>query len=212
MLAGPPVFTLQPISQSLPSGATLTLTVAVEGFQPIVLQWRKDGQALPGETQATLVVADILPSGGGAYDCVATNQAGETTSDSAEVTVEGEPVLPIYLGNAGQVAQPAYSAAQIKALQQTGPQFNPVLRSEFTGIYEISAPASGLNEYRVIATPAHFVDGTIDFRSGGAVLPMTVVQTDLTIDGVVYRVYRTSSRSAGDFTQAGNTAILVVVH
>jgi hypothetical protein len=197
------VFTLQPLSQTVNPGATVQFSVTAKGFMPISFQWRKDGVNIPGEILATLTLS---------YDVVATNLAGSTTSDPATLAVEGEPAYAVYLGNAGTTAPAAYSPAQIKALQQTAPQLSPVFRSEFTGEYEISSPQSGQNEYRVMATPAWFVDGTVEFRSGGAVLPMSVVQTDLMIDGNVYRVYRTTSRSAGDFTVAGNTAIEVVVH
>src|SRR6185436_11377012 len=201
MLGGPPFFTVHPIGQTVPQGGTAVFTVVVGGFTPITLQWRKDGVALAGETTATLTLTDVLTTAEGVYDAVASNAAGSTTSDPATLTVEGQPQYPIYLGNAGQTAATAYSPTEIKALQQTSPQVNPVLRGEFTGVFEISSPASGVNEYRVIAVPAWFVDGQVDFRSGGAALPMTVVQTDLTIDGDTYRVYRTASRSAGDFTQ-----------
>jgi hypothetical protein len=214
MLGGPPFFTVQPESQTVPQGATVTFTVEVGGFTPITMQWRKDGVNLAGQTSATLTLTSIATTAAGLYDVVASNAAGETTSDSATLTVEGQLTLPIYLGNAGPNAPTSYSQTEIKALQQTSPLLNPVLRSELNGVYEISAPASGVNEYRVIAVPGSFVvvDAEVEFRSGGAVLPMTLLQTDLTIDGENYWVYRTMNRSAGDFTTAGNTAIVVIIH
>jgi hypothetical protein len=211
MVGGPPVFDVQPQGLELPAGGTAVFTVAVSGFQPITLQWRKDGIALAGETGTTLTITNVDSNDAGTYDCVATNTAGVTTSNPVELITEGQALFAIYLGNAGINSFPAYTPNQIKALKQSLPQVNPVLRGEFDGSYEISAPESGQNEFRIIATPEWFVDGTPVFRSAGAVLPMELVQDDLVIDGSMYRVYRTISRSSGDFTTAGNTAISVIV-
>ena len=212
-LGGPPKFTLQPMSGSVAEGNAYVLMVAAQGLQPITYQWRFAGVPMAGQTNPILTLTNVLRQDSGDYDCIATNDAGSTASDKATLTVTPPAnVLPIYLGNAGQTSLVSYTAEQIKALEQTAPQLNPVERSQVTGVYEISAPSSGLNEYRIIAFPETFITGSVSFASAGGSLPMSVVQSGLNVDGVMFKVYRTVGRSSGDFTMAGHTEIMATVH
>lgn len=80
-----PEFTTQPQDQTVYSGDDVTLTVAVTGTPTPELQWRLDGGAISGETGTSLTLLDVTV--GGAYDCVATNSEGSSTSDEAVLTV-----------------------------------------------------------------------------------------------------------------------------
>ncbi len=84
---GGPRFTQNPLSQSLSSGATLTLSAAAPNAASF--QWRKDQVAIPGATSATLVIPSVTPAHAGVYDVVATNACGDAASAAATVTVSG---------------------------------------------------------------------------------------------------------------------------
>ncbi len=71
----PPAFTLQPVSQSVSAGASVTFTVATSGSPAPTYQWRKNGAAILGATAATLVLSDVQPADAGDYSVVATNSA-----------------------------------------------------------------------------------------------------------------------------------------
>lgn len=89
----PPAFSMDPLTQSVTAGGNVTFTVAATGTPAPTLQWRKDTVALPGETGTSLTINPVAPTDGGVYDCVATNVAGNATSNSATLTVD---VIPAF--------------------------------------------------------------------------------------------------------------------
>ncbi len=48
---------------------------AISGL-PLSYQWRKDGTALPGETESVMVLEQVIRGMAGWYDCVISNGAG----------------------------------------------------------------------------------------------------------------------------------------
>ena len=86
-----PSITTQPVSQSVGSGSTLTLTVAATGSP--TYQWQLGGTNLSdsgnisGSKTATLTITNIATSQAGSYTAVATNDGGSVTSNAAVVTV-----------------------------------------------------------------------------------------------------------------------------
>jgi hypothetical protein len=74
----------------------IVLTATAEGTQPFAYQWHRNGQPLPGETQAVLTITD--PKATGAYHCVISNSAGSAQTppvrlantaqaDAADITI-----------------------------------------------------------------------------------------------------------------------------
>lgn len=74
----------------------ITLTATAEGTQPFTYQWHRNGQPLPGEISAVLVITD--PKATGVWHCVISNSAGSTQTppvrvgnttqtDAAEITI-----------------------------------------------------------------------------------------------------------------------------
>lgn len=106
-LTAPPAFSLQPLSQSVPTGGTVTFTSSATGTPTPTYQWRKDGVALSGATGASLTLTNVQPAQGGAYTVVAQNSVTSTTSSVATLTVTGVPVQPEI------VAQPVPSLALV---------------------------------------------------------------------------------------------------
>jgi hypothetical protein len=85
---GAPRITTQPQSQTVPVGATPTLTVAASGSCPLQFQWRRNGVAIAGATgrQYTTPALGLIDTGV-AYSVVVTNAAGSVTSANAVITV-----------------------------------------------------------------------------------------------------------------------------
>jgi len=88
-----PSFTLQPTSQTVDVGGSVSFIVACAGSNPISYQWRFNGTNIAGATSSLLSLANVTALQSGAYDCVASNAAGVKTSSVAILTVS-VPVSP----------------------------------------------------------------------------------------------------------------------
>ncbi len=82
-----PVFTLQPASQVVLSGNTVSFTALAAGTAPISYQWSKDATPIPGATSSTLTLTNVQPTDEGSYTVVASNAVSTTTSSAAVLTV-----------------------------------------------------------------------------------------------------------------------------
>ena len=82
-----PTFTLQPASQTVAPGGTVTLTASATGSPPPTYQWRKNGQAILGATSATLTIASAQAADAGDYSVQVSNSVGAVTSAVATVAV-----------------------------------------------------------------------------------------------------------------------------
>ena len=112
----PPVFTTQPESTTVLAGSASTLTVAATGYPTPSFQWRKNGTALAGATNATLSIAAIAASDAGRYDVVATNALGTVTSSAATLTVVVRDFTGTYFGRFAATSGSATGAGEF-ALQ-----------------------------------------------------------------------------------------------
>jgi len=82
-----PVFTIQPTSQTVTVGDSVTFTAAAAGYPAPTLQWQKDGADLPGATGNTLTLNSVTTANAGSYAAIATNSVGTTASSPAVLTV-----------------------------------------------------------------------------------------------------------------------------
>jgi hypothetical protein len=82
-----PYFTEQPQSQIVQAGAVVILTATAVGNGPVGYQWRRNGQALEGETANAFVALDVDGASEGSYDVVATDDFRSAPSDPAVVGV-----------------------------------------------------------------------------------------------------------------------------
>jgi len=78
----------QPASLAMVEGGEGLLSVEVSGLEPITFQWRKDGVAIEGATDAFLEVGPVELADGGTYDVVITNPCGDVISQPAVVDVQ----------------------------------------------------------------------------------------------------------------------------
>ncbi len=88
--AGPSI-TADPQSQTVYAHAYATLTAEATGTPPLSYQWTREGNPIPGATNATLVVDDVTSAKTGAYRLVVTNPYGTATSASATLSVISVP-------------------------------------------------------------------------------------------------------------------------
>jgi len=82
-----------PQSQTVNAGTKVTFTAAATGTSKVSYQWQRNGQNLPGETNATLVLNDAQPANSGDYMVVVSNRSGSLTSRPATLVVLGAPEI-----------------------------------------------------------------------------------------------------------------------
>ena len=82
-----PSIVAQPQSQTVNAGATVNLSVASTGTQPLSYQWSFNGAPLSGATRSLLSLPNAQPSDAGTYAVVVTNVYGSITSSNASLTV-----------------------------------------------------------------------------------------------------------------------------
>ena len=108
----PPVFTLQPSSQTVVLGSPVTFTAAASGYPVPTFQWRRNGMNLPGATSATLTINPTTMADAGSYTVIATNSQGIATSDVAILIVK-------------DVTPPVLSLPASQTIEATGPSGAP---------------------------------------------------------------------------------------
>ena len=69
-----------PSSQSVEVTHTATFVTMVTGMgsKSFTYQWRHNGAIISGETGDTLMITNVMESNSGEYECIVTNQFGDT--------------------------------------------------------------------------------------------------------------------------------------
>lgn len=83
----PAKITIQPSGAIVAQGTNVQLAVTATGAAPLVYQWRCDGIAISGVTNASLVLTNLQTTNSGNYSVVVTNAGGKATSSVAFLTV-----------------------------------------------------------------------------------------------------------------------------
>ena len=86
--ATPPIITLEPADTTVLIGSLATFQVTTNETEPPAFQWYRDGQNIPGATEAsyTLRPASISENGSG-FSVNITNQAGSVSSRLAILSI-----------------------------------------------------------------------------------------------------------------------------
>ena len=85
---GRPTITVQPWSLMEAPGDTATFRVLASGTPPLSYQWQRNGVAMSGATNATLLLSNVQTNQSGhRYSVVVANALGSVTSDEAVLTV-----------------------------------------------------------------------------------------------------------------------------
>ncbi len=95
-LVGPPVFTAHPEDTSTYIGEPLALTATVSSSAAVSYQWYKDNEAVEGQTNLDLIVANATSESSGDYYLIATSSIGSTQSDTAAVSIFPLPEIPVF--------------------------------------------------------------------------------------------------------------------
>jgi hypothetical protein len=95
-----PVISAQPLSQTVPMGAGVMLSVLGLSGPPLRYQWLKDGANISGATDATWPIPAAARHDSGHYAVVLSNPVGRTLSSNAIVLVR----VPEKLGAPQQLA------------------------------------------------------------------------------------------------------------
>lgn len=91
--AVPAVFTTQPVSQTVCTGANVTFTSAATGTG-LNFQWRRNGVNIPGATSPTLTLNNVTTADAGNYTVVISNACNPgVVSNTAVLTVNAAPVI-----------------------------------------------------------------------------------------------------------------------
>ena len=80
-----PIIVLQPVGGTFSEGDEITLSVLAIGTSPITYQWYKDGSAIDLATDPDYYIESMHIDNIGSYYCVATNDLGSDTSESASI-------------------------------------------------------------------------------------------------------------------------------
>ena len=88
VIAVPPTITAQPQSQTVQAGSYVAFTVGLSGTPPFTYQWRRDGTAMPGATNASYVLLSAQPGDTADYSVVVDNTTHQpVTSSNATLVV-----------------------------------------------------------------------------------------------------------------------------
>lgn len=100
-----PVITSQPAGQSVNAGQNVNLSVTAVGTAPLLYQWRLNGVARPGATNATLALGSVQGSDAGTYTVVVSNSLNAITSSPAVLAVNLALPDAFNPGSAGTVSK-----------------------------------------------------------------------------------------------------------
>ncbi len=99
--SSPPVITLQPASQTVVVGGSVTLNSLAVAYPAATYQWRLNGGAIAGATNATLTLTNVQAANAGQYDVVITNALGTVVTNVATLRVINHSYAGVYFGSYG---------------------------------------------------------------------------------------------------------------
>lgn len=97
----PPTITTEPVAQTVLESDTVSFQVTAAGYL-LNYQWLKDGRALAGQTNTSLILSNVRTKDAGHFAAVVSNDAGSVTSQVAVLTVRLLPASGITTGPLSQ--------------------------------------------------------------------------------------------------------------
>jgi len=141
IMVSPPSITVQPVSQTVLAGSTVTFTVSAVGDLPFYYQWMKngtnlvDGGNISGSTTSMLTISGATAADDGAYSVLVSDDFYWAESEDADLTV-----LP--------VIQPGYTLATLRSFTggSDGAYLNGLAQGSNGSLYG-TAQSGGANGY-----------------------------------------------------------------
>ncbi|MBI5766901.1 MAG: IPT/TIG domain-containing protein [Verrucomicrobia bacterium] len=96
----PVSITTQPAAVAVDLGQPAAFAVVATGDAPITYQWRRNGTALPGATNATYTIASTTLTDAGSFDVEVTNPAGTVRSQAAQLSIKPTLITPVIAAQA----------------------------------------------------------------------------------------------------------------
>jgi hypothetical protein len=156
--SGPPVFTEQPVSQTVLAGSAVTLTAFARGATPLQYQWYFYHHSLSGATASSLSLGPVRAANAGDYSVTVKNRYGSITSTNAVVTVvrasdvsdavvlpPGPSVQVVAEGKNVTLTWPVGASEVLTATNLAGP-WQPLNVSLATNGFNISASVPATNQ------------------------------------------------------------------
>ena len=158
---GSPVITVPPHDTTVNFGATATFSVTATGAAPLRYQWRRNGIALPHETNATLQIPEVTFADAAEYSVVVHNDVDFTVSAEAALTIlMPEMVQCVHVEQTGSgvrliVAGPAACTYRVECTADfvTWETLGTVYNHSGMCEYLDTTPASPRRFYRVLKLP-----------------------------------------------------------
>ncbi|HTI72571.1 MAG TPA: immunoglobulin domain-containing protein [Candidatus Limnocylindria bacterium] len=91
--AGPPLFSGQPLGQTVGGWTRVTLEASVSGSLPLAFQWWHDDKLIKGATNLILTLPSVQVGDSGLYRMAASNVLGTVFSSNAFVHVTAQPEI-----------------------------------------------------------------------------------------------------------------------
>jgi hypothetical protein len=88
----PPMITLEPISQLVQPGCTVTFSSGATGSGTLNYQWQFNGTNLPAQNGTNLTLLNVQPADFGNYTMIASNACGSAASAVAVLALDHPPV------------------------------------------------------------------------------------------------------------------------
>ncbi len=88
-----PTIQVQPGSQVVCIGSTVTFNVAANGTEPISYQWMKNGKGIAGATGNSYSIPSVSAEDEGSYSVMVSNPCGSIESSAAALTVISGPAI-----------------------------------------------------------------------------------------------------------------------
>jgi pectate lyase len=112
-----PSITTQPQDQtSILPGATATFSVAASGSDPLNYQWYYNTNTLlANATDSILTITNVQPGNAGSYSVTVSNLAGGVISSNAFLTVNTNPVAPVFISQPASLVVVTGSTVSVTA-------------------------------------------------------------------------------------------------
>jgi pectate lyase len=157
----PPSVITQPHDQTVLPGGNATFTVVAGGSEPLSFQWYYNTSTpVANASDSTLTLTNIQPSAAGSYSVTVSNLAGVAISSNAVLTVNTNPVAPVFTSEpASQVVLAGDTATFTALAAGTAPisyqwdkNGSPILGATSSTLILSNTQASDDGSYTVIAS------------------------------------------------------------